>query len=79
MDKKTQSQEIDAPKGYVSPDHEGEDWDQVCTMCAGSEGKLRIKKVGEHGYDEQTEAKANRPDYKDMSTSVVNYMKGEQD
>lgn len=74
--------EFPAPKSYVPPEHSGETWDQVCTFKSGSkDGHICLTRLGEHDMDEgeQTVNEATKkPDYKDMSTSIVNYMKDEQ-
>ena len=79
---KSSSYEFPAPKNYVSPEHEGEEWDQVCTFKNGSrEGHICLTRLGEHSLDEGEEVvkeAQKKPDYKDMSTSIVNYMKDEQ-
>lgn len=87
MDKNNGSKvEFPAPEGYMPPEHQNEEWDQVCSFKAGSkEGHLCMTKLGEHpmpGYDEGAEtvkeAENAKPSYKGMTTSIVNQMEGGQ-
>ena len=89
MDKKGSKVEFPAPKGYMPPEHDSDEWDQVCSFRAGEkEGHICMTKLGDHampGYDHDEgeevvkEAESSgKPSWKGMSTSIVNQMEGGQ-
>lgn len=77
---------FDAPEGFTPPEHDGDTFKIVCELRPEEGNKLCLVSLGDHempGYEhdegEETVREAQKkPTYRDMGTSIVNAMAGEQ-
>lgn len=73
--------EFTLPKGAAVPEHEGDEFDQVCRFRDKGDGKVCMTKFGEHEmpeppHDESKEQEGAEPSYKGMASEIVSATQG---
>lgn len=67
--------EFPAPEGFSAPEHEGDEFDLVCTFRTKANGELCLVQLGDHkmeGYsDKEDMKKDDKPGYSSMANNLM--------
>lgn len=67
--------EFSAPEGFSAPEHEGDEFDLVCTFRVKNDGKICLTKLGDTEMpsysDKEDMKKDDKPGYSSMANNLM--------